>query len=175
MRSQDTRSFSRGGAGALAALANLQFFGVEGWRVLLGHITEMSLLLRERLESSGAATVVNCDNFGPVTLFRVLPDGVRRDSTGRNELLDPAFRGDLRRHNEFNRRVAERLNSEATAGRGVMISTTECYRRTDYGEPIVALKSYILSPFVDEETVNELVANIRDATVRVGQAFQPAD
>jgi hypothetical protein len=34
---------------------------------------------------------------------------------------------------------------------------------TDYGEPIVALKSYMLSPFIDEQHVERLVENVLDA------------
>ncbi len=166
-----TLETSRGGAGVLAALANLRFFGIEGWRTLLGHVTEMSQLLRERLEAEGAAIVLNRDNFGPVTLFRVYSAGVDCGSMRERESRDPALASDLHRFNEFNRHVAAQLNREAMAGRGVMISTTECYRKTSYGEPLVALKSYMLSPFVEEETVNELVANIRDAKHIVGQAF----
>ena len=49
------------------------------------------------------------------------------------------------------------------AGRGVVISITDCYRRTDYGEPILALKSYILSPFVDEDDVKSVVSKVLEA------------
>jgi L-2,4-diaminobutyrate decarboxylase len=49
------------------------------------------------------------------------------------------------------------------AGKGVRISMTDCYRHTDYGEPIVALKSYMLSPFIDEEDVECLVATVLQA------------
>ena len=45
-------------------------------------------------------------------------------------------------------------------GEGVLLSMTDCYRHTDYGKPIVALKSYILSPFVDEEHVKLLTETI---------------
>ena len=31
---------------------------------------------------------------------------------------------------------------------------TNCYRETDYGEPIVGLKSFMLSPFIDEQHVD---------------------
>ena len=37
--------------------------------------------------------------------------------------------------------------------RGVVISMTDCYRTSDYGEPIAALKSYFLSPFADGQYV----------------------
>ena len=54
------------------------------------------------------------------------------------------------------------------AGRGVFISNTDCYRRTAYGEPIYALKSYILSPFVDEADVEVVVQKIMEAREKVG-------
>ena len=44
-----------------------------------------------------------------------------------------------------------------------MISLTECYRETDYGEPIVALKSYIMSPFSDEKYVDAVLDSISRA------------
>jgi hypothetical protein len=42
----------------------------------------------------------------------------------------------------------------------VVISLTDCYRETDYGEPIVALKSYIMSPFSEEEHVDFVLNSI---------------
>ena len=42
----------------------------------------------------------------------------------------------------------------------MIISLTECYRETDYGEPIVALKSYIKSPFTEEENVDAVLDSI---------------
>jgi hypothetical protein len=44
-----------------------------------------------------------------------------------------------------------------------MLSLTDCYRRTDYGEPIVALKSFILSPFVDKDNVQTVVDKVLEA------------
>ena len=41
-----------------------------------------------------------------------------------------------------------------------MISLTDCYRQSDYGEPIVALKSYVLSPFSDEHRMRSIVEQV---------------
>ena len=41
-----------------------------------------------------------------------------------------------------------------------MISLTDCYRHTAYGEPVVALKSYVMSPFVDEEHVEAVLQRL---------------
>ncbi len=158
-----TLETSRSGAGTLAALANLKLFGKEGLRVIIGHIVEMAQLLREHLESHACTTVLNRDNFGTVTLFRAYPDGVDTFKIKEKEMQDPAYRDMLLQHNEYNRKIYDFLHQEGMAGRGVMLSLTDCYRKTDYGEPIVALKSFILSPFVDKENVEMVVKKVLEA------------
>ena len=163
-----TLETSRAGTGPLAAIANYRLFGREGLRVVLGHMVEMAQLLREHLEGREGTTVLNRDNFGTVTLFRAYPPGVDTFAIKRQELEDPAFRDTLLAHNEFNRKIFGYVHSEAMAGRGVVISSTDCYRRTGYGEPIHALKSYIMSPFVDEADVEAVVRKIMEAREKVG-------
>jgi glutamate/tyrosine decarboxylase-like PLP-dependent enzyme len=162
-----TLETSRAGGGTLAALANLRLFGKEGLRVILGHLVEMAQLLREHLEGHAATTVLNRDNFGTVTIFRVYPPGVDTFAIKQQEFEDPASRETLLRHNDFNRRVFKYLRDEAMPGRGVMLSQTDCYRQTSYGEPIVGLKSFILSPFVDEEHVQTVVDKVLEAREKV--------
>jgi len=158
-----TLETSRSGGGTLAALANLKLFGKEGLRVIIGHIVEMAQLLREHLESHACTTVLNRDNFGTVTLFRAYPDGVDTFKIKEKEMHDPAYRDVLLEHNEYNRKIYKFVHEEGMAGRGVMLSLTDCYRKTDYGEPIVALKSFILSPFVDKENVEMVVRKVLEA------------
>ena len=163
-----TLETSRSGCGVLAAYANLQLFGKAGLRTLLGHLVEMAEALREHLEGHISTTVLNSENVGAVTLFRVYPDGVDTWTIKDYEREDPDARDELLKNNEYNRRVFQHLHERAMAGEGVHISMTDCYRETDYGEPIVALKSYILSPFVDERHVEYLVENILSAREAVG-------
>ena len=162
-----TLETSRAGTGPLAALANFRLFGEEGLQVILGHIVEMTQLLREYLEGQAGTTVLNRDNFGTVTLFRAYPSGVDTFSIKRQEFEDEAYRDSLHAHNEYNREIYKYVHSEAMAGKGVVISITDCYRRTDYGEPILALKSFILSPFVDEDDVKSVVAKVLEAREKV--------
>jgi hypothetical protein len=89
-------------------------------------------------------------------------------NSSQHEFEDPAFRATLLRHNDYNRRVSRYLHEEAMAGRGVLLSLTDCYRRTAYGEPIVGLKSFILSPFVDEEHVEAVVQKVLEAREKIG-------
>jgi len=158
-----TLETSRPGTGVLAALANLKLFGKEGLRVIIGHIVEMAQLLREHLESHECTTVLNRDNFGTVTLFRVYPKGVDTFQIKEKEMHDSSCREVLLQHNEYNRKVFDFVHREGMVGRGVMLSLTDCYRRTDYGEPIVALKSFILSPFVDEDNIETVVDKVLEA------------
>lgn len=155
-----TLETTRAGNGPLAALANLRLFGRHGLQALLGHVVTMAEVLREQLEGHSATTVLNGENFGPVTLFRVYPDGVDTFSAPAQERSDPASRRMLLEHNDYNRRIFELVQADALQGEGVVISLTDCYRLTDYGEPIVALKSYILSPFSDDQHVKAVLESI---------------
>lgn len=170
-----TLETSRAGTGPLGALANLKLFGVEGLRAILGHIVEMAQLLREHLDGREGTTVLNRGNFGTVTLFRAYPVGVDTFEIQRQEFEDAGNKESLIANNAYNKEIFKYVNSEAMEGRGVFISTTDCYRHTTYGEPIVALKSYILSPFVDEENVKTVVEKVLEARQAIGNSVGSAE
>ena len=165
-----TLETSRSGTGVLAAYANLHLFGRVGLRVVLGHLVEMAESLREHIEGHDSTTVLNDDGVGTVTVFRVYPDGVDTWTIKERERTDPGAREELLRHNEYNRRLFRYLYDRAMRGEGVHVSMTDCYRETDYGEPIVGLKSFILSPFIDERHVRQLVRDILDARQAIREA-----
>jgi glutamate/tyrosine decarboxylase-like PLP-dependent enzyme len=162
-----TLETTRAGGGPLAALANLRLFGRTGLQALLGHLVTMAEELREHLEGHASTTVLNGSNFGPVTLFRVYPDGVDTFSMPQQERTDPSCRETLLKHNAYNRRLFELIQADALEGRGVVISLTDSYRTTDYGEPVNALKSYILSPFSEDQHVNAVLDSIWKARSRL--------
>jgi L-2,4-diaminobutyrate decarboxylase len=120
----------------------------------------MAEVLRERIEGHPNLTVMNEHNVGPVTLFRAYPDGIDTFTIKDRERTDASHRDQLRAHNDYNRRIFAEVNAEAMAGRGVAISLTDCYRQTEYGEPIVALKSYVLSPFADDSRMETVVEHV---------------
>jgi glutamate/tyrosine decarboxylase-like PLP-dependent enzyme len=155
-----TLETSRSGTGPMSALASLKLLGKNGLRSLLCHVVTMAETLRDHLKGHSATTVLNGENFGPVTLFRVYPDGVDTFEVHDRELKDQNFREKLREYNDYNRRIFQQIQSEALTGKGVVLSMTDCYRETDYGEPVAALKSYLLSPFSDAEYVDEVLKSI---------------
>ncbi len=162
-----TLECSRPGSGALAALANMRLLGKQGYRVIIGHVVEMAEMLRERLENYPFIQVLNDYNYGPVTLFRVYPDGVMAEEALERELADPTYRDQLLEHNAYNRRIFEIVHQRALRGEGVLLSWTDAYRHAHYrdetGPPIAALKSFILSPWTDLTAVDMVARQVGEA------------
>ncbi|MCI0361866.1 MAG: pyridoxal-dependent decarboxylase [Planctomycetaceae bacterium] len=158
-----TLETSRSATGVMAALANLLLLGREGFRTLVGHAVEMAELLRELIVARPELSIVNDDNFGPVTLFRAYPSGTDTFVVKDREEHDPGYRDQLRRHNDLNRQIFQKVAAEALAGRGVAIGFTDNYRLSASSEPISALKSYVLSPFADPTQMQTVVAHVLTA------------
>ncbi|MEZ6855119.1 pyridoxal phosphate-dependent decarboxylase family protein [Halodesulfovibrio aestuarii] len=176
-----TMESSRGSGAALSALANLKFFGKQGYRALLGYIVTIAESLRLRLEQSPYGVVVNDYNHGPVTLFRVYPDtsimpngrpakletveGTEEDAIQRvtptqlwyNESHSKDYAEMLVRHNAFNRRVFDIMHNTMANGGCLALSLTENYRYSVGGTPILALKSFVMTPFVSEDAMTQLM------------------
>ncbi len=170
-----TLECSRSGAGALAAFANMRLLGKDGYRILIGHGVEMAEMLRQRLEQHDFIKVLNDANFGPVTLFRVYPPGAGDAASAlEGELEDPAWRERVKAHNSYNRRIFDLIHQRAMRGEGVLLSWTDAYQHSHYGDPgppIAALKSFILSPWTNlaaVETVTRQVLEARDQVERSG-------
>lgn len=163
-----TLETTRAAGGPMAALANLLLLGKEGLRTLIGHAVEMAELLRELIGARPELSVVNNENHGPVTLFRAYPDGVDTFRVKDREQHDTTYRDQLRAHNDYNRRIFRHVHEEALSGNGVAIGFTDNYRSSDDGEPIVALKSYVLSPFADESRMQTVVNHVLAARQSVG-------
>jgi L-2,4-diaminobutyrate decarboxylase len=158
-----TLETTRSATGVMAALANLLLLGKTGFRTLIGHAVEMAEVLRELIISRPELSILNDQNYGPVTLFRAYPPGVDTFRVKQREQSDASYVGELRKHNELNRRIYQRVAREALAGRGVAIGFTDNYRRSDSGEPICALKSYVLSPFANEDQMHAVVEHVLSA------------
>jgi len=158
-----TMETSRAGGAVLAALANLKLFGKEGYRGLLGHLVTMSEVLRKRLDEHPAMCQVNDYNYGPVTLFRVYPDGMNAKATFYDELNSPQAAESLRRNNEYNSKIFKELHRQMEQENGFALSLTSHYRTAACGEPVLALKSFVMSPFIEEHHMQSLIACLEKA------------
>ena len=155
-----TLETSRSGCGSMAALASFILLGREGLQSLLGHALDMAETLREAIAARPELSIVNEDNFGPVTLFRAYPPGVNTFSVKQREFEDPSFASQVAIHNELNRRIFDRVQSEALEGRGVALGFTDNYRKSSSGTPINALKSYILSPHITSDRMHAVIDDV---------------
>lgn len=158
-----TLETSRSASGPMAALASLRLLGRNGFMSLLGHLVSVAESLREELESRHCISIANRGNFGPVTLFRVYPDDVDTFSLPAAERGDPAFQQQLLKYNAYNRKIFDFVQRKAIKGEGVLLSLTDCYRQTSYGQPIVAIKSYVTGPFATSESSISVVESIMEA------------
>lgn len=164
-----TLETSRSGGSVLAALANLKLFGKEGYRALLGHLVTMAEVLRLRLDEHPAMCQVNDYNYGPVTLFRAYPDGVDAKAVFSDELTDPQAAESLARNNAYNQKLFDELHRQMEQEEGFALSLTSHYRTAACGEPVLALKSFVMSPFVEEKDMQELIACIEKARLAIGR------
>jgi glutamate/tyrosine decarboxylase-like PLP-dependent enzyme len=166
-----TLECSRSGAGSLAALANMHLFGKQGYRVLIGHVVEMSEMLRERLEGYPFIHVLNDYNYGPVTLFRVYPEEVDAKDIFKRELTEADYREQLKKNNTYNRHIFNHIHERAMRGEGVLLSWTDAYRHPDYADvpPVAAIKSFILSPWTDLNAVDLVVRQVLEARTELSK------
>jgi L-2,4-diaminobutyrate decarboxylase len=162
-----TLETSRSGGGSMAALASFLLLGRQGMQALLGHAMEMSETLREEIAARAELSVLNEDNFGPVTLFRAYPPGLNTFGVKEREFGDGSFDSQVAIHNELNRRIFERVQSEALEGRGVALGFTDNYRKSSNGTPINALKSYILSPHITSDRMHAVIDEVLKALKHV--------
>lgn len=154
---------TRSASGVLAALASLLLLGREGLRVLLGAATARTRRLRQKLAELPSVKIVNATADGPVTLYRAYPLGWDADETWRRERNSSAFATMSLEINAFNRRIHEATQAAARAGGAAGAGWTESTCVGAAGQPLAALKTYLLSPFLEDATVDDLVTHVKQA------------
>jgi L-2,4-diaminobutyrate decarboxylase len=165
-----TLELSRSASGVFSALANLRFLGKDGFRVLLSHPVEMANALRKKLKEEKSTTLLNRYNYGPVTLFRVYPDGIDAEEQYQKEIHDENDE-ELLKYNKFNNAFYLRIREESRKGNVAVLSETSQYRMAESGSPINAIKSYILTPFCEVETIDVLFDTIMEIKKEVEKSL----
>lgn len=155
-----TLETTRAAGGVMAAWANLRWLGRVGLQVLLGHALEMTAELRRRLRTRSNIALVNEQNTGPVTLYRLYPQGVSGTEMLARERTDPAARDEVERHNEFQRRGHAASVARMPDASSAAIGLTSVAGRAACGEPLVALKSYLLSPWLEPADLDAIMRQL---------------
>jgi glutamate/tyrosine decarboxylase-like PLP-dependent enzyme len=177
-----TLEVSRSGSYAMAGWATLRFFGHEGFQAVLGSILEVKEYLRGLLHAHPELVCVNDDDNGFSTLFRVYPEGVDASAQYDRELVDPAARQELIRHNMLQEKVADTMwgwyrDGELHEGEyAPYISYTTGFRPTEYnreesdpGAVIYGLKSFPMNVNVDSDSMKTLIKLVLAARDQVLQ------
>ena len=128
----------------------------------------MARLTRAKLAEQEGVVLLNPSNVGPVTIFRLYPAGTDAARLYAAECDDESYRDELLKHNDYNYDIFMALRAEVLAGNdGCVLSFTSCYRQTSYGEPLLGLKSFIMSPFTTASTVELIGKKIAAARTSV--------
>ena len=150
-----TLETSRAGTGPLVALANFRPLGEQGLQLVIGHLVETAQLLREHLEGHGDA------------VSHLSPGVIPLPSSAWNSTIRPGGTA-CSPATSSTARFSSTCTRRRWRAAGWSFPSTDCYRHTSYQEPIVALKSYILSPFVVEADVEAVVVKLLEAREKIG-------
>ncbi|WP_250465045.1 pyridoxal phosphate-dependent decarboxylase family protein [Microbulbifer litoralis] len=172
-----TLETTRSGSGVMAAMANLHFFGQEGMRSIIAHLVRLRRLLCSELDKISGISLLNPDNHGTVTLFRAyfqksIPDidiGLNnKDLYSRKVLLT----------NVYNICVANYISENRDIYDGYSLSRTEVFETTEYSTkkdsqvktPLIAIKSFLISPFLTEKSIISLAESIGNSVINVQES-----
>lgn len=152
---------SRSAANMLGTWVALQTFGYEGYQILLGHALEMGLHYRAEIEANAKEGfyIANQESFGPDVFVRCYPPGVDPVTTYRKEMTNDQI---LKTYSAYTTKFAEWIENEgypaASAGFAISRSSAAVYTHT--GGPMIALRIYPLSPYIEKKHVKELVRRL---------------
>ena len=96
-------------------------------------------------------------------MYRAYPPGVDPAAAWTRECSDPGCEASSRAVNELNRRIHRLTQAAARRGQDAGAGWTERARFGAAGQPLSALKTYLLSPFLTEQHLDELVRNLERA------------
>ncbi len=168
-----TLETSRSTANMVATWFTLRALGQEGYQTLLGHSQEMAEYIREKIQRNEqyGLYVVNQKHFGSDIFVRCYPIGSHPTSTFRKELRNDNL---LAEHTAYVNQFAKWFFKEKSPGnKGLALSKSSAAFYTHTGKPIVALRIYLLNPFIAKQTADEIVKRLVNAKKEFNRMNQP--
>lgn len=158
-------------ASSVSMYSALLAFGVEGYRRLLAQFIDVNLAFRREIGARiPEAVIVNPDNPGIITLFRIYPEDGR---PFREELSGSCTSQEIRRTNDLNEKLFELLGQHrdrmffGDTKKHLLVSTA------DGGQAVLyASKFFAISPYTQVEHVNEIVRYLKD---KIAQVYESID
>ena len=155
---------SRSAANMVATWMTVRSLGHQGYQVLLGHAQEMSQLIKDYIKEHGqneGVYVANQQSYGSDVFIRCYPPGTDPETTYQTELYDNAV---LKANTDYNSEFFKWLQVNRKDGESAVgISKTSAAFYTHTNAPMVAIRVYVLNPYITEQTSVELVNRIIEA------------
>ncbi|MFS0655855.1 pyridoxal phosphate-dependent decarboxylase family protein [Bacillus sp. 179-C3.3 HS] len=156
---------------SISMLSVLLTFGIEGYQRLLGQFLEVNLAFREALRKEiPQAEVVNDDNVGMATLFRIYLDDSPRF---KQEISGEATAIEIERNNELNKMLFEKLGEKrdemffGDTTKFLLVNSTE-------GQEfyLSVSKFFVISPYTLPEHIPHIVSYLKDVIASVCGQFE---
>eukprot|EP00178_Gracilaria_changii_P014106 TRINITY_DN3_c0_g1_i3.p1 TRINITY_DN3_c0_g1~~TRINITY_DN3_c0_g1_i3.p1 ORF type:complete len:634 (-),score=119.22 TRINITY_DN3_c0_g1_i3:2015-3916(-) len=184
-----TLEVSRSGSYALSGWATLKYFGLSGFRSVLGGIVEMQMYLREKLKEDASMVCVNEEDNGFVTLLRVYAPHVDAAVQYEREVSEPSALNELIENNTLQQTIADMIWAWFRSGEkidglyGAYTSYTSGFRTTDYNDDmssdavVYALKAFPMNVNITTGTIDALIEVVKKARERVlaGETVLPPE
>lgn len=154
----------------IKALVNLLLLGRQGYQLLLTHLMKQSVYFRKKIEQIDQIEILNRDNPGLVSCFRVYPyskfdnDGIRYFEKEQQQRVSEDF---TKYVNDYNKKLANFFHHESLSKGAFRISHTESYAKTEAGRRIVALKIYPMSPHTTHKDIDLLLNLIQERSKQI--------
>ncbi len=149
---------------SLAAYANLEALGKDGYRTILGNLIERAEQLKSLIHNKEGIEVLNDKLPGPTVLFRFYDSSI----THQNELDGKITEAKIQEKNELmelGMGVFEKNRDK------VFFGDTKRYRkvptRDGKSSPIYAMKAFMISPYTDEKTIDAVAEYILRARGKI--------
>jgi len=166
-----TLETSRSASNILATWMTLKTLGREGYQVLIGHTIEISEFAREEIakHEKYGLYVVNGKPFGCDIFIRCYPPRVLPKEIYKKELWDDS---QLEIYTEYTNRFAKWFFTNKSLGdNGVALSKTSAAFYTHTGSPMVALRIYLLNPYITPKSIKILIERLVKAKIEFDRLY----
>lgn len=156
-------------ASSISIYSALLAFGVEGYQQLLAQFVEVNLEFRKALKQQiPEAVIVNPNNPGMITLFRIYPNGTSQYAM---EVNGECTRLEIEQTNSLNEQLFEALGQQrdrflfGDTKKHLLVPTVE-----HHTVPLYASKLFVISPFTRIEHIDEIVSHLKSVITKVYEA-----
>lgn len=157
-------------ASSISIYSALLAFGVQGYQQLLAQFVEVNLAFREALRQEiPQAEIVNNDNPGIITLFRIYPEG---SPHFQEEISGKCTLKEIERNNKFNERLFEMLGNHrdriffGDTKKHLLVQTKD-----NSSVALYATKIFVISPYTETKHVHDIVQYLKETVAQVYEKY----